>query len=435
MSISNLIIDFGTKYESLADRLDYKNESHAYFKVTPDNISSDLTGDELSIFNKVTETTRIYLMAHGEKEYAEDIYGYANPSTRDRKIFFNYTQISDFLSKHIEKQNINNKALKISLVICHAGLNEKHFAANLHRDLGKRHQLMTEVNARKDLTLLIQNANENTGKKVVRTFEELNVDARINYLNDCFADWFQVNHQKPGTKCSFTWSAAGEALMVDSYIAKLAQLIKEISKQILNLPEDEVKQSRPSSASLLQMNSICSHAEDLDSIKIHFIYNILKQLETSESVNQTGVLKNINKALGICLKYTDNKDEMQNLQLFKDHAILASQEMLNLLTAKSQLNFEEVKSKVHELKELIHTCREQNSLDTPAIKKIVTTLKNMKFFVYGEGSITSHNLIKAYEFARKSIYQWEPIKSQFLGYDNTPISVENAYSVIQPHLA
>lgn len=397
MSIDYLLLDFGTEpnaIKAIKDRLTSKEKTCEHLKITRASLGKDTISSTSDLFQQVDASTRIYILAHGEQGFPEDIYGYSGEQDISDKIFFNYKEVSQFLANRLDITKISREDhnLTLSLIVCFAGVNEQHFDVNLHRDLAKKHGLKTDLLARTQLTTVIQNAGENSGKKVVRSADEKYFDARTDFINEYFKEWVQDQHQKPGTKSKLTWNSGGQAVIVDAYIDKFFQLADEIYKELL---ASGLNFSLEISAALNNKNesAMLKIANALDAYK-----------GSSPSLQNK-----IDKISRIAAKYNSLKSPEENLLNFRKSAILASDEMLSQVYTKSDA--------VPTLKKIARECQMMDSIDKVAIKQIVSSLKSIKPLTYQKDTPIPVNLLNSYQYARRLIHPLSPIETKILNYN------------------
>lgn len=400
--LNNLILDFGAnEVNAITSRLVAKQESYSYIRVTPKGFEQEPTAEELKLFEKVNSQTRIYLLAHGETEYSKEVYGYEDPKIPLEKAFYSSEKISSFLASRLPQGN-----LKLSLIICYAAVNERHFATHLHQDLAK-YQIVSDILARKNLTVVINNAGENTGKKIVRTGEERNVDVRTNYLNDYFLNWLEVNLQKPGTKAKFTWDSNGEAIVLDAYIAKFCEHVLSIRDEIKILINDNDVLHE-----LDQLASMCTEVTSIGVNEMNFISKKLLEMKSLEIFTKPSLLKHIGKIEKISAKYNDVQSSSSNFNNFVKFALLACHQLIeNLRFQKGKIQDYELH--LSALNKLEESCKKLNVLNLPEIKRIVKEIKNINSAI---NNFISTDTLKTYEYARKLMYQWTLIEPNKLGY-------------------
>lgn len=233
----NLIINFGGQdwqLEMLKQKITSSDQSVKVINLSKDGIEKGLTEEERSYFEKIDNTSRIYIIDHSRPN-----------STSLSSV--HYQELGDFLIKNIKNikpELHSNSLLKISLIACHAGVGDqeglKSFGGLLHRYLGQNHHIPTEVHARK-LVSMINDSTPTEGKKVTTLFNYamMNIAYDLGIPQALFNPQAKVYHQKPGSKIAFVWDKYGEQKIIDGYVNSYFEKLNAVRSSLLELLDKE----------------------------------------------------------------------------------------------------------------------------------------------------------------------------------------------------
>lgn len=420
--LDNIIIDFGvssSSVQALTQRLAAKNQNYTVIKVDGNLIDQDPTLYQQELFKHVDPNTRIYLYAHGGLSRETKIVGHQNPETHQNEIEYDYHKVSDYLAKRLDKSQVNDdtRNLKISIIACHAGFRTKvegqdkeYFATHLHRELAERHDLVVDVVARNSLTVLLKDAAENTGKKVVRRPDERTIETKLNAMDKNFQKWFDLHRSKLGTKSNLTWNKNGEQIVVDASLSKLANL-NELHKELLRFRASVNPALKGKFQELLD-NFPLIDIRKLEKLTKEDIIQISKKVQSMQRKLEEFPefqSKYLNKVKKISQQFTENESAAELKDQFADQLDIFKERLRKQLRLQPNADLD------RKLKEAFQNYS-RSKKEGANIKELIFTIWNVS---------NEHNIFQAHsDFERlftelsntgiKIIGNWQPLQGEVL---------------------
>ncbi|MFZ0564836.1 MAG: hypothetical protein WAM28_01410 [Chlamydiales bacterium] len=182
---------------------------------------SCLSEEDLGILSQVDHLSRVYILDHGSRGSGvmNETHFSTLSSWLSKGLTHHTLQLID-AERGIVKEQENGRTLRISLLSCHGGLEgeegESSFASRLHYELGKAHNINTQLIARRRYSYTGYFAKKH-GKLTSEVYKPLMSDFEGIDLN--------LLHKAPGSKVTIGWGGRGNQMVVDSYIESSARKV------------------------------------------------------------------------------------------------------------------------------------------------------------------------------------------------------------------
>lgn len=419
--LDNIILDFGVSDKSIQDlvsRLEQKNQNYKIVKVDKESIANNPTLLEKQIFSQVDINTRVYIYAHGGLSRPDKIIGFEHPNQANhgKQIEFKFDEVSDYLTSRLNVNKLKEEStnLKISVIACHQGLrtgDKEYFASQLHRDLGKRKELKTDIVARRGITgVVAQGAYR--GQKMVRKFEERQIDdytgknitdLSIEKTNQMLAEQIK----KPGSKSKFIWNDQGQQVMVDAYLNKYAKLTKSIcNEMLLNRRENVISQEEVSR--LNEIIKLCSKEELLNVVDVENIQKSIVSIASKLNYKSNKLTKTKNIFSKSIRAKKDDKLILNNYLNGYFDKLLKESEL------KTELNLLKDNYLLYQTRAETEKSLDPNFALFELVKDMYALLKKKNLLEKYE-----ENFFKLVDLAKQVIADWNTLEPQIIGVDNS----------------
>lgn len=236
----NVIINMGGEaYQTDALKQRMRNQNYLEGDITvinlqAEDLSKDVTEEDLKLFAKVDSNARIFIMDHGLPN---------SPKIGGK----HFSDVSDYLAARLQTDQLNgtDRHLRINLIPCFSvkGANESanSFAARFHHHLAEAHGIKAEVTGRTRIVML----GSLTPQYGILTTTANDYFNRIRKMFERGCSVSQVFPQPdvyrhaPGTKYTFKWEQNSQ-VMVDSYIESFSRRVAVLTKNL----EDKVEKDK-----------------------------------------------------------------------------------------------------------------------------------------------------------------------------------------------
>lgn len=304
----DLIINLGGEdYQTMSlksriiNKKNYNGHEVYILKKTPQEIYEDPKDEDLKLFSKIDQFSKIYVLDHGARN--------------SQFISVHFSGLSNYLSKCINensKQKIIGKCIKISLLSCHGAVGKNEcvddsFAALFHHHLYAQNKIETEVNARNRVVMVNSHTNT-TGKLtayslnygIISTFSKPSSFFGVNN----FVEKFNHLNKQPGSKVTVKWANNKSQVIQDAYLLKVYESTKKFVKETLqDIPKSLLDIISDDLDNLVLLSSN-TNAVTIENVKnISDCYNeILSKISSMNSVNSKEVASRVEFMLNFISK-------------------------------------------------------------------------------------------------------------------------------------
>lgn len=235
----------------------------------PEDLAKTPTKEELELFAKVDNQSRIYILDHG---FAHSQFIKSS----------HFEELGNYFGARLDKNKVNSneRSLNFSLLTCNSATGEENgFAGYFHRYMAQTHQIKAEVAGRTNFVIVNSKTPEyGKGTATSEYYHKLKKNEEIY----CPA----ALHQISGSKLTYKWNASGNQIIVDSYCDKIRKKTNAFLREAHNILSVEQLETFKSSLEALKkiteteiMNA--DHAKDI--VKhLTIIKDVLKSEKTQK---------------------------------------------------------------------------------------------------------------------------------------------------------